>query len=519
MPDHPHARRRKARRPPPTASTLKKVQTAEEPVNAVVRIQAEGYDDHDPRSILDPRIALPMKWVGSGFFIQIGNKEGYIATNSHVVRNAAVFEVASPLTSDEQFRAEGVGMVKDLEPDLALLRLPEKEIKRFKKISKRKELPSLRFAEIANLHRGQQIRAIGYPMGMAEPNMSGGQVTNFMAGSSGFVKRIVTDAAINPGNSGGPSLLEESDQVIGINTAVLSEAANIGFITPITYLKTLEKQLLKVKTAMIADLGCDYQKMSDLHAKWLNAPEAAGILVTQIYPRSTAANCGLKRLDVILAIDNVPIDRHGNLVQEGGGYLRENFHDLIHDVLVGSEIELLVLRKGKALRLKGQVAPAPWIGLPSRPIVFERRWLEIEGFLFQEISTQIFTAIPDGVWNSSQLLFSNRSNRLVEAVGLTHIDPGTEAEQLGISPGEVLTRINGINITTLDSAAKALHSKSKTRFTTLEFESGKVALFEMGSIHRAQNGRIGAPPKIARHPAPPGLSVTKGRVVKARSTQ
>lgn len=455
----------------------RRVRVAEEPMNAVVRILAEGFDDQDPRSVLDPRLALPMKWVGSGFFIQIKGKEGFIATNSHVVRNASVFEIASPLTSDENFRAEGVGMVKDLEPDLALLRLPESEIKRFKKFAKRSKIPHLPFADLAHLHRGQQIRAIGYPMGMAEPNMSGGQVTNFMAGTSGYVKRIVTDAAINPGNSGGPSLLEDSAAVIGINTAILTEANNIGFITPISYLKTLEPQLLKTKTAAIADLGCDYQKMSDLHARWLGAAEPTGILITQVYPRSTGANCKLKKRDILLEVSGTPLDRHGNLMQNEAGYLRENIHDLIHDYPEGSRIEFTVWRNRRRVKLSGPVAPAPWIGLPSNPIVFERRWIEFEGFLFQELSAQIYSALPDGAWSSSQNLLCDRY-RLVEAVGLTHVDPGTEGELLGVAPGEILSEVNGAPIRNLIDAQRALNQKPKNGLTELQFDSGKIALFQ-----------------------------------------
>jgi len=101
-------------------------------MSEVVQILAEGYIEEDIQSILNPSIKIPGVWSGSGFFVKYKELEGYIVTNAHVVRNAVKVEISSMLTSEERFEAEVVGLVKQLEPDVALIRLKEKELHRFK---------------------------------------------------------------------------------------------------------------------------------------------------------------------------------------------------------------------------------------------------------------------------------------------------------------------------------------------------------------------------------------------------
>jgi serine protease Do len=168
-------------------------------------------------------------WSGSGFFISYEGLEGHMVTNAHVVRNAVKVEISSMLTSEERFEAEVVGLVKNLEPDVALIKLSDGELQRFRKHAI-KDIEYLELREGASPSRGEEIKAIGYPMGMIEPNITGGEITNFVSGSEYSTERFVTNAAINPGNSGGPSISEDG-RVVGLNTAVMTNADNIGFIT------------------------------------------------------------------------------------------------------------------------------------------------------------------------------------------------------------------------------------------------------------------------------------------------
>jgi len=229
-------------------------------MKAVVRIHVKGIPDTNPNAILDPRLIEQEDWVGSGFFIKIENEEGYILTNAHVVRNAQHIEVRSVLTSDEPFKVNLVGLVESLEPDVALLKFSQEELTRFKKISKLKKLPFLEFAHSEHITRGEEIKAIGYPMGMVEPNVSGGEISNFISGAIDSVERFVTDAAINPGNSGGPAVLTNS-KVVGLNTAIVLDASNIAFITPIHIVASLLPLLIKGSDIRLPTLGAYIQKI------------------------------------------------------------------------------------------------------------------------------------------------------------------------------------------------------------------------------------------------------------------
>ncbi len=194
----------------------------------MVRIQAHGYSETQILSILDPRFVVSEEWLGSGFFIKIGNKSGYILTNCHVARNANHIEIQSILTSDEQFRVEIIGLVEGMEPDVALLRFSPGELKRYLSLSSEKKIPALKLGDSTKILRSEEIRAIGYPLGMNEPNISGGEISNFISGSDEITERLVTDASINPGNSGGPIVLSDG-RVVAISAFMLRDREGLNF--------------------------------------------------------------------------------------------------------------------------------------------------------------------------------------------------------------------------------------------------------------------------------------------------
>ena len=113
------------------------------------------------------------------------------------------------------------------------------------------------------------IKAIGYPLGMVEPNITGGEITNFISGSEFSSERFVTNAAINPGNSGGPSITEDG-KVIGLNTAVIVDAENIGFITPASFIKIIIDNLILLSEPHFAGIGGKLQKNAENFNLYLN---------------------------------------------------------------------------------------------------------------------------------------------------------------------------------------------------------------------------------------------------------
>ena len=278
-------------------------------VESVVQIHGEGFDEEDIQSILDPRVIIPRSWVASGFFIKADDKKVYIVTNSHVARNATMLRITTLLTSEELFDVELVGLNAEGFPDIAVLQLTiEAKEKMIKKIGKQ---PYLEMGDSDCLQRGQPLKAIGYPFGMAEPNVSGGEITNFLPGDSFYPERLVTDAAINPGNSGGPALTSDGN-VVGINTSILVNANNIGFVTPINTVKTVISQIGKNSLLEFSDLGIRFQVNSQNNSNYLGfVDESKGVIIKQVIPGGMLAKAGLQKNDILFKIQGFEFDGYG----------------------------------------------------------------------------------------------------------------------------------------------------------------------------------------------------------------
>jgi putative serine protease PepD len=172
---------------------------------------------------------------GSGFFI---NRDGYILTNNHVIRDGLEYCVALAGESG-LIPAQLVGA--DPANDLAVLRI-DPSAGKFSVVS---------FGNPSRLHVGQTAIAIGNPFGL-EHTMTVGYISalgrNLEIPDGNVIPGVIqTDASINPGNSGGP-LLNLHGEVIGVNTQIFSpsgSSAGLGFAIPIDYARTVAQALLK----------------------------------------------------------------------------------------------------------------------------------------------------------------------------------------------------------------------------------------------------------------------------------
>ncbi len=161
--------------------------------------------------------------AGTGFIVR---SDGLVLTNKHVIDIAGV-DLTVITSGGDRFPA-GI-LLKDPERDLAILKIDAVG------------LLALPLGDSSKLQAGQTVIAIGNALGQFSNTVSRGVISGLSRsiiaqGASGGTEKldelIQTDAAINPGNSGGP-LLNLSGQVIGVNTAVVRGAENIGFAIPI----------------------------------------------------------------------------------------------------------------------------------------------------------------------------------------------------------------------------------------------------------------------------------------------
>ncbi len=448
---------------------------ARQMMNGVVQIQVEGSVEEDIQSVMNPSIKMPGVWLGSGFFVRYKNLEGYIVTNAHVVRNANKIEVSSMLTSEEKFEAELVGLVKKLEPDVALIKLTDKELQRFKMLAIR-EIEYLELWEGASPERGDDVKAIGYPMGMVEPNISGGEITNFISGSEYTTERFVTNAAINPGNSGGPCV-SKNGKVVGLNTAVMIDAENIGFITPASFINIIIENLLQKNEPHFAGIGGKLQKNAENFNPFLKQSVAKGEIVAKVLPNGFLAAAGIQARDVILSIDGVEFDRHGIVIGKEGHFRHKNIYDVVKLIPIGQEVEIVYQRNGEIKTTSAKAMRDPEKGVVSRPIIAERKYIEVFGMIIQELSYEIIEAMRQ-IDTNAQIEMLQTIDQEKPMLVVTHIHQATQAEEMDWPVGELIVSADEKEIHTLDELQEIL-DKNKGCAVLLECRNGRIGYFQV----------------------------------------
>ncbi len=239
---------------------------------------------------------------GSGF---ITDKQGIILTNAHVVSGAD--KVTITLKDGREFEGKVTGT--DKVTDLAVIKIDPQGA----------NIPIAPLGNSSQVAVGDWAIAVGNPVGLNNTVTLG--IISTLERSSAQVgipdKRVdflQTDAAINPGNSGGP-LLNEKGDVIGINTAIRADANGIGFAIPIDKVKAIKDTLAKggvvphpyVGVQMITLTPELAQRNNQDPNSAFNIPEVKGVLVMRVLEDTPAALGGIRRGDVIVAVDGKKI--------------------------------------------------------------------------------------------------------------------------------------------------------------------------------------------------------------------
>jgi serine protease Do len=282
---------------------------------------------------------------GSGFIV---SGDGYVMTSNHVVSDTTADYT---VILDPQHKYPAKVLSRNPINDTAVL-----------KIERPEGSPEFPFVELANsndIELGEEVLAVGNALGEFTDTLSTGIVSGlsrFITAFGGIENQmqnlrglIQTDAAINPGNSGGP-LVNMDGKVIGINTAMIAGAQNIGFAIPINYAKKDLDEVKKYGKIIIPFLGVKYVLISKDMAEANKLPVNDGALVVRealgeppVIQGSAADLAGIKEWDIILDCNGEKITAKNPLA------------NILAKCKIGEDTLFTVLRDGKKLNLKAKL--------------------------------------------------------------------------------------------------------------------------------------------------------------------
>ena len=271
---------------------------------------------------------------GTGFII---GSDGLILTNKHVVSDEKA-EYTVFTNEGKKFTARVTA--RDPVFDIALLRIDALD------------LPTVVLGDSDGLRLGQAAIAIGNALSQFRNTVSVGVISgllrNIEAGGRSGVESIQgviqTDAAINPGNSGGP-LLNLKGEVIGINTAIVSGAQNIGFAIPVNQAKRGIESVRRTGDIKVSYLGVRYRMVTKEFAAAEKLPVDYGALIRAnsdgpaVINDSPASRGGIRAEDIILGVNGVRVDENNPL-----GMLIQRYN-------IDDELRLTIMRNKREVEL------------------------------------------------------------------------------------------------------------------------------------------------------------------------
>jgi serine protease Do len=347
--------------------------------------------------------------LGSGVVV---DPKGYIVTNRHVVDKADRIRVR--LQDDPpgiQHDAKLVG--EDQETDLAVI-----------KIDLDRSVPSAKLGNSDSMQVGDWVLAIGSPFGQV------GTVTAGIVSAKGrdivpgkqFQTFIQTDAAINPGNSGGP-LVNMDGEVIGINTAILSETnayAGVGFSLPSNTVAEVYNQLIGPEHKVTrGSIGIMFDAVENPAITRVYGT-GTGVTVSSVVPGSPADQAGLKVGDTITVVDGKKVSKGSELVAD------------IASRKPGSKVQLDFMRNGKKQDTTVTIA--------DRSKLFASRLNEDEGGNDESTPKQDKFGIT--VRNLTPEMADKLDMPAGKGVIVQDVKPGSFAEDINLGRGDVILEVN-----------------------------------------------------------------------------
>ncbi len=376
--------------------------------------------------------------LGSGVIVR---PDGYLLTNHHVVDGSV--DIRVELSDRRTYSAKIVG--SDPPSDLALLKIEASG------------LPVLALGDSDRVRVGDVVLAVGNPLGVGQTVTMGiisakGRATGLSDGS--FEDFLQTDAPINTGNSGG-ALVNTNGELIGINSQILSPSGGnigLGFAIPANMAKSVMDQLLKTGKVRRGMIGVNIQTITSDLATSLELSEVRGAIVSDVQPNGPAERAGIRRGDVILKLDGVPIPDSNALRNQ------------VARRAPGATVTLTIARDNREQDIRVTLGELPSEGARAAG--------EEGGSRGSERGRLGLGVEPLTPALAARLNLPNTTQGLV----VTEVDPVGPAAQAGVRQGDVIEEVNRQPVRSLVELDTALQ-RSGTRPALLLINRAGATIF------------------------------------------
>ena len=364
--------------------------------------------------------------TGSGFVL---GEDGAVVTNNHVVARARVIRVL--LADGREYAADVVG--RDAQTDVALLQL---------RGLGRTALPAVFLGDSDTLQVGDWVVAIGNPFALGH-SVTHGMISarERYLGVSIFDDFIQTDALINPGNSGGP-LFNMRGEVVGVNTAIVSQGQGIGFAVPINLVKDLLPGLQTGGARARGWLGVVLRE----------TPAGAGgprsAVVKTVTPGGPAAAAGVLPGDRILALNGRAVESYAQAVRA------------VALLPPGAEVRLSVSRDGHTRELTARLMARPTQDVQAA--LQSAGNLDAFGLVLQDLTPQASEGL---------------GRRPYDGVVVAGVTPGGPAQAKGVRAGDVVVEVNRRPVRDVAGVRAAMRQSTDPGKLLLRVQRGESLLF------------------------------------------
>ncbi len=378
----------------------------------------------------------PIAASGSGVIV---SEDGYIVTNNHVVQDAE--QISVTLNDKREYTATIVG--SDPSTDLALIKIEEKG------------LPFLQFGNSDQVKIGEWVLAVGNPFNLTSTVTAGivsakARNINILGGGSSVESFIQTDAAVNPGNSGG-ALVNTRGELIGINAAIASNTgsyAGYSFAIPSNIASKVVNDLKQFGMVQRAYLGADITDITAANAKEHGLSGLKGVYVSAVNDGGAAWDAGIEPGDVILSVEGNEVNSSSRLLE------------LIAEKHPGDKMNVVLQRNGKSL---------------SKSIELQNRRGETS--MLKKDDQMATTYLGATFVEPDQDEMSKL--RLQYGLKIAELGDGV-LKRAGIKEGFIVTKIDGVEIHTMEDIENTLIEKSGGVLMEGYYANGMKAYYGFG---------------------------------------